>query len=320
MDDDIETLRDALLIITGEKRCLDNLMGNADVAREAIAVLDRLDFNFKSQSNEIEIADETIDRLKADRDSLRKALDDRHAPPDLTWFWEIVDRDGLNNVCSDERGALAELVRYAAERDSLRAKLDRAKEVLEPLANLATLEEQRWENCVPPEQMLVAAFLRDFRRARSFLSELSADASAQFPKCRKEPVDVRDFIKQHAPAQQTQSFSQLCADKDAVEDFLQMKRAPAQQEPGRHLTLDEQKVFHSALRKSSHVGPAQPPQIRDDVRSLLDEAIAALEVHSCACGDECFEGKREGLAVPIRACIHWKTKTTLTKLRAARNG
>jgi len=42
---------------------------------------------------------------------------------DLTWFWQIVDADGLTGVPSAERAALDVLVRRAAERDDLTRKL-----------------------------------------------------------------------------------------------------------------------------------------------------------------------------------------------------
>lgn len=43
------------------------------------------------------------------------------------WFWKIVDRNGLNNVSSDEDEALEELVKGFVETESLRAELDTAK-------------------------------------------------------------------------------------------------------------------------------------------------------------------------------------------------
>jgi hypothetical protein len=56
------------------------------------------------------------DALKEERDTLVFRLDD------LTWFWEIVDRNGFSDVPSDERGALAQIV---AERDLLAAEFDK---------------------------------------------------------------------------------------------------------------------------------------------------------------------------------------------------
>jgi hypothetical protein len=60
---------------------------------------------------------------------------------DLTWFWEIVDRDGLNNVCSDERGALAELVRVAKRAEAENAKL---REALKPFALFGHAVGRQW--------------------------------------------------------------------------------------------------------------------------------------------------------------------------------
>ena len=71
---------------------------------------------------------------------LREAEAQAYAAADLTWFWEIVDRDGLNNVASDERKALSELVRYAADRDALRnAIADLKAELAEAVGVI-----QRW--------------------------------------------------------------------------------------------------------------------------------------------------------------------------------
>jgi DNA repair ATPase RecN len=222
MCDDIETLRDALLIIAGEKQCLDNLMGNADVAREAIAVLDRLDFNFKSQANEIEIADATIDRLKTDRDSLRKALDDRHAADKKAWS-AIMRAAGRERGLPDNKEVIAYYVAEVerlekerddrpwiekqqsdimrkmdielfgwkctaneqtnqrilaeADRDSLRAKLDRAKEALAPFAEAEKTMMRSLGKTADDHLYGVYAF--DLRRAAAILSELSADAPAQ---------------------------------------------------------------------------------------------------------------------------------------------
>lgn len=54
-----------------------------------------------------------------------KLLDTKETEParDMTWFWEIVDRDGLNNLRSDERVALAELVRAQRELEELKRKM-----------------------------------------------------------------------------------------------------------------------------------------------------------------------------------------------------
>jgi hypothetical protein len=49
---------------------------------------------------------------------LRALAAERDARADLTWFWTIVDRDGLTGLPSDERAALSMLVAAAAERDA----------------------------------------------------------------------------------------------------------------------------------------------------------------------------------------------------------
>jgi hypothetical protein len=50
--------------------------------------------------------------------TLRALAAERDARADLTWFWTIVDRDGLTGLPSDERAALSMLVAAAAERDA----------------------------------------------------------------------------------------------------------------------------------------------------------------------------------------------------------
>lgn len=64
------------------------------------------------------------DSWQAHHDAVTKERDEAR---DLSWFWEIVDRDGLANVASDEKAALRELVRYAAERDAAIARAETAE-------------------------------------------------------------------------------------------------------------------------------------------------------------------------------------------------
>ncbi len=59
--------------------------------------------------------------------------------------------------------------------------------------------------------------------------------------------------------------------------------------------------------EASSLGRDELSRLREQVRILRE----ALEIHSCGCGEECFEGKRKGLKVPIRTCIHWKAKQAL---------
>ena len=146
MSDDIETLRAAIGFLDQELR------------EEAIPALDR---------------------LVADRDSLRKALDDRFAADqraakaifaetgrthgfpsnkEVVAFY-VAEVERLEKVLAGINVHRNALLR---ENDSLRAKLVRAKEVFEDI------EEQNANNC--NETRLAV---------RNFLSELSAGAPAQ---------------------------------------------------------------------------------------------------------------------------------------------
>jgi hypothetical protein len=314
MSDDIETLRDALLIIAGEKQCLDNLMGNADVAREAIAVLDRLDFNFKSQANEIEIADATIDRLKTDHDSLRKALDDRHAADKKAWS-AIMRATGKERGLPDNKEVIAfyvaeverleARVKYlegckgwaniTAERDSLRAKLAKAREVArdahqfgyctasgpanhEEAAECDRLEEEAWS---------------EFVSKSDGLSELSADAPAQ-PPANYNPVGL-GLVREKLGRISSNFSDDPRGDADAALDAL-----------------------------DKFCGRA-PPQISDDVRSLLDEAIAALGGLNDSIDSFWNDPTRpsitqmRGNTVANISEAQCAARATFTKLRAARN-
>lgn len=132
-----------------------------------------------------------------------------------------------------------EIEQLRAERDSLRAKLEKARDVLIILRNCAESNRQFFGDNYGWSCMGVYYADRDLDRINALIAELSADA------------------------------------------------------------------------------PAQPSQTSDDVRSLLDEAIAALEKFES--GESEIESRPHLLAVAFAEDFR-HAKTTLTKLRAARNG
>lgn len=197
-----------------------------------------------------------ITELEAERDSLRKALDDRweadkkvakaifaetgrtHGFPSNTevvaYYMAEVERlekasssmlDDMRELdavclvlgCEDSVEPASEYAISALDEvDHLRAKLERAKEAISGL--LATPEIADADPRDKDEETQIAE-----RKARAILSELSADAPVQPPQlC---PVHGKPFP--------------CCVDFDPT-------------------------------------APAQPPQISDDVHALLDAAIAAL--------------------------------------------
>jgi hypothetical protein len=107
-------------------------------------------------------ADTEIARLTEERDAAMAAAD-------MTWFWQIVDRDGLADVPSDERDALALLVKQRdkaldaatarkVDRDgAISAKKSANAERDAALARVAELEAEalRWrlhlEQIVDPD-------------------------------------------------------------------------------------------------------------------------------------------------------------------------
>jgi ribosomal protein L40E len=247
-----------------------------------------------SQRNDAETMEE---RYRSDRDSLRKALDDRHAADKKAWS-AIMRATGKERGLPDNKEVVAYLVaeverleeRVAeleqvsaevcdkcgwamkfpgencrnCERDSLRAKLDRAKEALEFYAckepqcgDTADTQECKGEN-----DNVYCGF-----KARAVLSELSADA----------------------PAQQTQ----LC---------------PVHGKP-----------FPCCVGFDPYA-PAQPPQISDDVRSLLDEAIAALEPFEKEAAKQDLYRADDSDGVMIKVGLLRQASSVAAKLQAARNG
>jgi hypothetical protein len=157
-----------------------------------------------------------LERLVADRDrlqgrvgTLQKALDDRHAADVKAW-------KPIMNAAGRERGLpsntevvafyVAEVERLEKElaamslqwdaalngenfmlkqRDSLRAKLERAKEIIRPFSDERNDGDHLWN-----------ATGSDFKRARAFYLELSADAPAQQTQISDEVREATE-IKQH---------------------------------------------------------------------------------------------------------------------------
>jgi hypothetical protein len=92
------------------------------------------------------------------------------------------------------------------------------------------------------------------------------------------------------------------------------------------LSVDVLRVADAVLSELSADTPAQPPQISDDVRSLLDEAIAALVRAEPVVSAFTFKNPKwkpwQGDWQDPRgghAALE-EIRATLTKLRAARNG
>lgn len=140
-----------------------------------------------------------------------------------------------------------------AERDSLRAKLGKATKALQAslediVITIAFIGRDKGSERLPETlEKLCTGLVRRDNAIRAVLSELSADAPT--PRAVRQ-IQRRPFI--------------IADDSDA----------PAQQEPDRHLTPDEQKVFHSALRRSSSDAPAPQSQ---SFSQLCDDKDAVEE-------------------------------------------
>lgn len=171
-----------------------------------------------------------VERLVVDRDALRKALDDRHAADKKAWS-AIMRATGKERGIPPNKEVVAYLVaeverlekrvkylegckgwaNIAADRDSLRAKLERTKEALKSVLHL--LKPERGEiddqlEGLPDSHLFELVWSREhgdgmypcvtagqLRRARAVLSELSADAPAQQSQCDQlEPGYSRDGL------------------------------------------------------------------------------------------------------------------------------
>lgn len=145
---------------------------------------------------------DALEAQAAERDSLRKALDDRwaadlkaakaifaessrtHGFPSVREVvgWYVAEVERLENALKQAEDDNAfnfeaaqkecgQRLAVEADRDSLRAKLDRAKEALAPFADERNDGGHLWN-----------ATASDFARARTVFAELSADAPAQPPQ------------------------------------------------------------------------------------------------------------------------------------------
>jgi hypothetical protein len=151
--------------------------------------------------------------------------------------------------------ALDRVEKATAERDSLRAKLEKV--------------EQEKDNL----QKMFDTLFADWNRLRTRPIQIVGSGSSK--------------LSADAPAQQTQ----LC---------------PVHGKP-----------FPCCVDFDPYA-PAQPPQISDDVRSLLDEAIAALEPFGGL--SLAGAGPVEDQWTTIQIADIRRARDVLTKLQAARNG
>jgi hypothetical protein len=207
MSDDIETLR-VFIGSREESSCT----YYDDDAIDAAGALERVATKQGHYHNVLKELREGLLRVEAERNSLRKALDDRHADDVKAWK-AIMRATGKERGLPDNKEVVAFYVAeverlekalqdaqdtimgheiagaiFEKYRDSLRAKLDRAKEALgvfaaikpsslfpedgsEAEGYIVTLKE----NYGNPQEFTG----RDLARARAVLSDLSADAPAQ---------------------------------------------------------------------------------------------------------------------------------------------
>ncbi len=118
-----ERAKRAEAALLASERHNDVLTGDIAAAEAALAALqEQLEFVNK-ENHALRVCLDAERKETADvlgiAESRVKALEEQAG---LTWFWSIVDADGLNNVASDERTALRKLVKAASRATAAEAR------------------------------------------------------------------------------------------------------------------------------------------------------------------------------------------------------
>ncbi len=274
----------------------------------------------------VTLENEIINRLLAERDrlqgrvaTLQKALDDRHAADVKAWkpimnaagrerglpsntevvAWHVAEVERLEKelaFVSREGNRLAnDLRNVKADRDSLRAKLERAKGTLECINKRASPNPERTFD----KAIWDLSWITD--TARNVLSELSADAPAQQTReVQLKPGwlldDVRKAAARLKPAQRTPRDLRALPDTELAEHLADLEKQwddliASLEESGGHSgspgewLAEEMDAVCAEQKRRAH-----QKQISDEVREAMAEAEKALSafnglvtVKDCTC-------------------------------------
>lgn len=261
--------------------------------------VDRLNALVAEQQRQIEL-------LQKERDEAR----------DWTWFWQIVDRGGLNNVCSDERGALAELVRYAAERDDFKRQIEEGEKRVAELNRIRVTYANRLYFRNDTVKQLKAmnsalqARIAELEKERELL-KLQAQIWAGEARCHKSTVhEIYQFI-----SGATGEKGNWNGAKPVVEKFTALQSSARQMKEA----LEKQKwwlssfkpygwkdaaeVVDAALQSAASLDLGQ--DWRKEAEKLSDTAESLSEFAWSAVSADCDESRRylSELLASLRAAI-----------------